>query len=205
MPLIVKDSSDFIGVPAGMHLARCYRIIDKGTQKGFQDKYQPTVMIQFEVHGEDDNGNPLVTADGRPLSISKSYNCTLAEKSNLRKDLQMWRGKEFTAAELKGFELKNILGVWAMLTITIAESNNGKSYSRIEAINPVIKSIKEAGLPQGVNPPQIFDIENPDMAMFDSFSERLKNDIMSAPEWQVIKPATTPTFDATGLDETQPF
>lgn len=202
MPLIVKDSSDFIGVPAGMHLARCYRIVDKGTQKGFQDKYQPTVMIQFEIHGEDDNGRPMTTADGRPLSISKSYNCTLAEKSNLRKDLQMWRGKEFTAQELRGFELKNILGHWAMLTISRAESN-GKTYSRIEAINPVMKSIKEAGLPQGVNPTQIFDIENPDMEMFDSFSEKLKADIMSAPEWQVIK--EPPKFDDTGLDETAPF
>jgi len=39
--------------------------------------------------------------------------------------------------------------------------------------------------------------------MFDSFSEKLKADIMSAPEWQVIK--GPPKFDDTGLDETAPF
>jgi hypothetical protein len=205
MPLTVKDSSNFIGVPAGMHLARCYRIVDKGTQKGFQDKLQPTVMLQFEIHGEDENGKPLVTADGRPLSQSKSYNCTLAEKSNLRKDLQMWRGKEFTSAELKGFELKNVLGHWAMLTIAIKEGKGG-TYSKIEAISPVPRSVKEMGLPQGVNPTQVFDIENPDMEMFDTFSEKLKSDIMSAPEWSGSKESkSAPSFDATGLDDSIPF
>jgi hypothetical protein len=206
MPLTVKDSSDFIGVPAGTHLARCYRIVDKGTQKGFQDKYQPTVMLQFEIHGEDENGKPLVTTDGRPLSISKSYNCTLAEKSNLRKDLQMWRGKEFTSAELRGFELKNVLGHWAMLTITRKEAN-GKTYSRIDAISSVPRSVKEMGLPQGVNALQVFDIENPDMEIFDTFSEKLKADIMAAPEWPGNERTTqkAPIFDTTGLDEEAPF
>ena len=204
MPLIVKDTSDFIGVPAGMHLARCYRIVDKGTQKGFQDQDQPTVMLQFEIHGEDENGKPLVTTDGRPLSISKSYNCTLAEKSNLRKDLQMWRGKEFTEDERKRFELKNILGHWAMLTVTRKESN-GKTYSRIDAISSVPRSVKEMGLPQGFNALQVFDIENPDMKIFDTFSEKLKADIMSAPEWPGSKESKEPSFDATGLDDSIPF
>jgi hypothetical protein len=47
-----------------MHLARCYRIVDLGTQKTEyqgQVKHLQKVMIQFEVHGEDDNGNALVT------------------------------------------------------------------------------------------------------------------------------------------------
>jgi hypothetical protein len=185
MPLIVKDSGDFLSVPAGMHLGRCYRIVDKGTQRGFQDKLQPTVMLQFEIHGEDAEGQPLTTKDGRPLSQSKSYNCTLSEKSNLRQDLQMWRGRDFTAQELRGFELKNVLGAWAMLTIIHKEAN-GKIYTKIVAINPVPANIKKAGMPEGVNELQIFDIENPDMKIFDSFSEKLKSEIMSSPEWQAL-------------------
>lgn len=186
MGLVAKDSGDFLTVPAGMHLARCYRIIDLGTQKSEymgKEKYLPKVMIQFEVHGEDDQGNPLLTQDGRPLSIAKSFTVTLSEKSNLRKDLQMWRGRDFTAQELRGFELKNVLGAWAMLTVTHTESN-GKTYTNIAGINPVPANMKKAGMPEAVNEAKIFSIDDPDMSLFDTFSENLKNKIKASPEWQ---------------------
>ena len=210
MALVAKDSGDFISVPPGMHLARCYRIVDQGTQKtefNGQEKYQRKVMIQFEIHGEDDAGKPLVTSDGKPLSIAKTFTLTLSENSNLRKDLELWRGREFTAQELRGFELKNVLGAWAMLSVIHKESG-GKTYSNIAAINTIPRSMKEAGLPQGVNEVKIFDIENPDMALFDTFSENLKNKIMSSPEWQESQGKNLfdpPTFDATGLDDKPPF
>lgn len=210
MPLVVKDSGDFVTVSPGSHLARCYRIIDLGTQRSEymgKEKYLQKVMIQFEVHSEDDKGKPMLTQDGRPLSIAKSYTCTLAEKSTLRKDLQMWRGRDFTAEELRGFELKNVLGAWAMLTVTLTESN-GKTYTNIAAINPVHKAIKDAGLPKGVNETKIFSIEEPDMELFDSFSENLKNKISSSPEWKEMQgdtPKGSPTFDTKGLDDDIPF
>jgi hypothetical protein len=186
MGLVAKDSGDFVSAPPGMHLARCYRIIDLGTQRSEymgKEKYLPKVMIQFEIHGEDDKGQPLLTQDGRPLSIAKSFTLTLAEKSTLRKDLQMWRGRDFTAEELRGFELKNVLGAWAMLTVTHTESN-GKTYTNIAGVNPVPANMKKAGLPEGINKTEIFDIENPNMELFDSFSENLKKKISSSPEWQ---------------------
>ena len=89
MSLIAKDSGEgsFTPVPPGMHLARCYRIVDLGTQKSEyqgQTKYLQKVMIQFEVHGEDDKGKALVTNKGEPMSISKNYTLSLAEKATLR-------------------------------------------------------------------------------------------------------------------------
>ena len=212
MPLVAKDSGDFISVPPGMHLARCYRIIDQGTQKtefNGEEKYQRKVMIQFEIHSEDDAGKPLVTSDGKPLSIAKTFTLTLSENSNLRKDLQMWRGREFTAQELRGFELKNVLGAWAMLSVIHKESG-GKVYSNIAAINPVPRAMKEAGLPKGSNELKMFDIEEPDMALFDTFSENLKNKITSSPEWRERegtseeKPGGA-SFDTNGLDDDIPF
>lgn len=213
MPLVAKDSGDFVTVPAGMHLARCYRIVDLGTQRSEymgKEKYLPKVMIQFEVHGEDDRGNPLLTQDGRPLSIAKSFTLTLAEKSTLRKDLQMWRGRDFTADELRGFELKNVLGAWAMLNVTHTESN-GKTYTNIAGINPVPANMKKAGMPQGVNELKIFSIEEPDMELFDTFSENLKTKISSSPEWKEMQVAPTqktsldkaPGFE--GLEDDIPF
>lgn len=180
-----SSSSNFVQVPPGMHLARCYRIVDLGTQKSEYKgdiKLLPKVMFQFEVHGENEAGEPLVTEKGEPLSVSKNFTLSLGEKATLRKDLQTWRGKEFTPEELKGFELENVLGAWCMLSITHREYND-KTYSNIENINPVPQAIKKAGLPEGHNKTQIFSIRNADMDMFNAFSTYLQDKIKLSPEW----------------------
>ena len=188
MSLTVSASSgggNFVQVPPGMHLARCYRIVDLGTQKSeYQGKINllPKVMFQFEVHGENEQGEPLVTDKGEPLSVSKNFTLSLGEKATLRKDLQTWRGKEFAAEELKGFQLENVLGAWCMLSIT-HRIYNEKTYSNIENINPVPQAIKKAGLPEGHNAPQIFSIRDADMDMFNSFSTYLQDKIKLSPEW----------------------
>ena len=178
MSLIAKDSGggSFAPVPPGMHLARCYRIVDMGTQttefQG-QTKHLQKVMMQFE--------------EGDPMSISKNFTLSLAEKATLRKDLQAWRGKEFTGQELRGFELKNVLGAWAMITAAKSLGNNGKEYTNIISINPVPVAIKKAGLPQGFNKLAIFSIETPDMELFGTFGNGLKEKIQSSPEWRARK------------------
>lgn len=188
MALIAKEGeSSFTPVPPGMHLARCYRVVDLGTQKSEYlgtVKHLPKVMLQFEVHGEDENGKPIVTAKNEPMTISKNFTLSLAEKATLRKDLQTWRGREFTAEELRGFELKNVLGAWAMISVIKSTGNNGKEYTNIAAIMQVPPQVKKAGLPEGHNKTGIFSIDEPDMTMFDTFSDGLKQKIQGSPEWQ---------------------
>lgn len=190
MGLVARESesrSSFKPVPPGMHLARCYRIIDLGTQTSeYQGQVNKArkVMIQFEIHGEDEAGNALVTDRGEPLTISKNYSISLGEKASLRKDLSTWRGRDFTPEERKGFELTNILGHWAMLSVGKTIGNNGKEYTNILGINPVPASIKKAGLPEAHNEAKTFDIENPDLDFFDTFSIYLKEKIEASPEWK---------------------
>jgi hypothetical protein len=189
MSLVAKtggSSSNFIPVPTGMHLARCYRIIDLGTQESTymgNVKQLHKAMFQFEVHSEDAQGNPTVTSKGDPMTVSKNFTVTLADKASLRKDLQTWRGKDFTKEELDGFELKNVLGHWAMLSV-VETQNNGNTYTNIATINPVPASIKKNGLPEGKNELKIFSIDDPDMELFESFSDNLKNKIRQSPEWE---------------------
>ena len=188
MSLTASDSGggSFTPVPPGMHLARCYRIIDLGTQdseyKGVM-KQQRKVMLQFEVHGEDDSGAPLVTPKGEPMSISKNYTLSLGEKATLRADLQAWRGREFTAEELRGFELEKVLGAWAMLAIAKSIGQNGKEYTNIMNINPVPKVLRDT-LPLGYNKLHMFSTQHPDMDLFETFSNSLKAKIEKSPEWQ---------------------
>lgn len=199
MALIAKESGngggEFTPVPQGMHLARCYRVIDLGTQESTYlgtVKHLPKVMLQFEVHGENDAGKPIVTAKNEPMSISKNFTLSLAEMATLRKDLQTWRGREFTAEELRGFELKNVLGAWAMVSVIKAMGNNGKEYTNIAAIMSVPPAIKRAGIPEGHNDLKLFSIDEPDMALFDSFSSGLKEKIQKSPEWQARDGTSAP-------------
>lgn len=188
MGLTVSASGggNFVQVPAGVHLARCYRIIDLGTQKTTymgQSKMSPKVLFQFEVHTENEDGTPLLTQDGKPLSISKQYTLSLGENAIMRRDLQSWRGKGFTPEELKMFELENVLGQWCMINV-VHTSKDGKTYANVDNITPVPAAIKKNGLPEGANPPALFSIRSADMAMFDTFSDYIKDKIRSAPEWE---------------------
>jgi hypothetical protein len=185
-----------------MHLARCYRIVDLGTQKTEymgNVKNLHKVMFQFEVHSEDAQGEPLLTSKGDPMTVSKNYTVSLAEKSNLRKDLQSWRGKDFSSDELKGFELKNVLGQWAMLSVVEAH-RDGNTYTNIANINPVPASMKKNGLPEGKNELKLFSIEDADLELFESFSDNLKNKIRLSPEWENLHGAPDASSSAAGAN-----
>jgi hypothetical protein len=188
MSLIVRESGgNFERCPAGVHLARCYRIIDIGTQKitfKGESKFSHQVMFSWEVHGKNDDGTPISMRDGRPYSVMKTYTLSWSQKANLRLDLQSWRGKEFTQEELRGFDLKNVLGVWCQLNVMDQQSSNGNTYSNVKSITPVPSFIKQQGMPEGVNKLEMFNIDEPNLDLFATFSDNLKNKIQASPEWQ---------------------
>jgi hypothetical protein len=136
------------------------------------------------------------------MTVSKNFTLTLAEKSTLRKDLQTWRGKDFAPEELKGFELKNVLGQWAMLSV-VETQNNGNTYTNIATINPVPSSMKKNGLPEGKNELKLFSIDDADMELFGSFSDNLQNKIRQSPEWERLHggPSTGNSASSANFDD----
>jgi hypothetical protein len=188
MSFYVEDKGgDFERCPPGAHLARCYRVIDLGNQKSEymgQVKYLHKIMIRWEIHSSHDNGEPIKMKDGRPFSVHKNYTLSWSEKANLRIDLQSWRGKQFVEEETRRFDLKTLLNVWCMLNVIDAVGKDGKTYNNIKGITPVPSSIKQIGLPAPVNKNEFFMISDPDMVMFETFSENLKKKITSSPQWQ---------------------
>lgn len=204
MSFFVEDNGgNFERCPAGMHLARCYRIVDLGTQQSEymgQVKYLHKIMLAWEIHGQDDEGKAILMKDGRPFSIFKNYTLSWTEKANLRLDLQSWRGKPFSAEEMRRFDLKNVLGAWCMLNVIERKGKNEKTYSNVDGVTPVPQMIKAAGLPAGVNKTELFNLSDPDMVMFEGFSDNLKKKIQSSPEWQKLAAAPKKT-DADYLRE----
>lgn len=203
MALIASDNGgggSFKPVPAGVHVARCYRVIDLGTQKvSFQgeDKLQRKVMIGWEIHGEDDDGNPLLDDDGNPLTIAKRYTLSLSDKAKLRADLQAWRGREFTREELMGFDVFTVLDKWCMLNVTRTEGEGGKSYSNVSSITPLPKQMR-ASLPPAKYAPQQFDVSEPDTQLFETFSEKLQQTISGCVEWSKKKETTAQASKSAG-------
>jgi len=186
----VEDKGgSFERCPPGMHLGRCYRIVDLGTQKSEymgQVKFQHKVMIGWEIHGVDESGQPIKMKDGRPFAMFKNYTLSWSDKANLRLDLQSWRGKPFTQEEMRRFDLKTILGAYCMLNLIERPGQDGKTYTNVAGVSPVPAMIKQAGLPAAVNPNEMFYLDEPDMKVFESFSDNLKAKIKASPEWQKL-------------------
>jgi hypothetical protein len=191
MSFYVEDKGgNFERCPSGMHLARCYRIIDLGTQKSEymgQTKYLHKVMLGWEIHGMHDDGTPIKMQDGRPFAIFKNYTLSWSEKANLRLDLQSWRGRPFSQEEMRKFDLKNVLNAWCMLNIIERPGkNDNKIYTNVDGVTPVPSIYKQNGLPQAVNKDELFNISEPNMEMFNGFSDNLKAKISNSPEWQKL-------------------
>lgn len=136
MGLIAKDKGggDFTPIPEDLHLAVCYGIWDIGTQ--FSERYGRSVhkvVIVWELpscRGEFERDGQMKNL---PRAISKRYRISLHKKSDLRKDLESWRGRKFTEEELKGFDLHRLLG--ASCQIQVLHNNvDGKTYANIAAI-----------------------------------------------------------------------
>jgi len=100
----------------------------------------PQERIEYEKDGEPVEG---------PLCIGKTYTVSLGDKANLRKDLEGWRGRAFTADELNGFDLFNVLGVACQVTVTHRQAQNGKTYANVTGVT---------GIPKGMEHPKA---ENP--------------------------------------------
>ena len=191
-----SGGSDFQLPPPGNHVARCYRIVDMGSSKNKFDNVLRKILITWELHGEDDDGNPLTTSDGKPLVVSSNYTLSLSEKATLRGHLEAWRGRAFTLDELSGFNLENILNQYCMVSISHDTGSAGKTYANVKAISPVPTVIKKAGLPEGINPIFMFSLDEFDQAKFDKLSDGLKKKIMESPEYKkVASPSKSSKLD----------
>jgi hypothetical protein len=179
MSLIVsKPKDEFEQVPAGTFYARCYGLVDLGTQetsyKG-EIKYKRQVLIMWELLDEEAG----MRQDGKPFTISKTYTATLHEQGKLLPDLNAWRGKPFTHEELLGFDLRNILGAYCQLQVQ-HETNavSGKTYANVTALMP-LKGQK----PEGFNELLSFNLDEPDVAAFNRLGDFTKRKVQAAAEF----------------------
>lgn len=130
-----SNNQDFPVLSAGSHIARCYAVIDLGThEKVWQGeaKKERQLRVIWEVPGERMN-------DGRPMAISRTYKASLNEKARLRKDIEAWRNKKLTEAEVDNFDITMLLGKPAMIGVVHTEGKDGGTYAGVNSIMPPVK------------------------------------------------------------------
>lgn len=180
MGLVAKDSGggDYELLPEDNHTARCVQIIDIGTQESDYGAKRQCV-IGWEIPGE---LRTYDEAEGeQPAMISKFYTLSLASKSNLRHDLESWRGKAFLPEELAGFDLTHLLGVPCLLQVIHKTGKDGKTRAVIGNISKVPKGIE---VPAQILPSRVFDMDERDMNVFAELPEWLQNKIKESNEWK---------------------
>lgn len=176
MVYLPKDNGTFELAPEGNHLAICYMVVDVGTQPGYEGRLQRKVYIGWELCGE-------VMEDGRPFSVRKPYTLSASRRSNLRRDLEAWRGRSFDPSEFgdDGFNLKDLLGVAAMVNVTHV-TRGEKTYANIASLAPVPRQME---IPNMVNSPVHVSLEPQefDPEAFESLSDWFREKICDSPEW----------------------
>lgn len=179
-------------IPEGMYPARCFQIVDFGTQqRTFKDtdKEIHEIGLAFEIpeltyEFESKETGEKVT---NTKTISATFTASLNSKANLRKFLDTWRGRKFTEEELKGFDLKKVVGAECMLQII--HSDDGK-WANIQAAMPLYKGV----VVDKTDREQVFfemDFEKAakwetfyDEKAFDSFPEFIQKKIMESKEYK---------------------
>ena len=200
MGLMAKDSGggDYTPPPQGTHPAVCIAVIDLGTQYSeLYQKSQQKVLLGWELDADPPR------ADGAAHTAWKRFTLSLHQKAGLRAALEAWRGRNFTAEELAGFDLANIAGKGCLITITHVE-REGKKYANVAGISALPKGLTA---PAASKEPTIFRVDEPDEAIFAALSDRLKDTIRSSREWlDRHAPATIgATLDTGPDDDNVPF
>jgi len=80
---------------------------------------------------------------GKRFVVTNTYTASLNEKANLRRDLESWRGRPFTAEELQGFDLEKVVGKPCMLNLVAKTTAKGKTWTGIAAIMPLPKDAEK--------------------------------------------------------------
>ncbi len=180
MSLIARDTGldrTFEPAPAGAFAARCFRVIDLGTQT-FTVKGDTRMAHQCLLTWELNKHMP----DGRPYTINEKYTVSLHKDAKLTSVLESWRGRKFTDVERKGFELKNVLGKVCFINIVHADRGD-RVFSNVASVMPVPDGMTS---PSATNEQLYFSIRLWDESVFQKIPKYYQEIIKRSPEFQQI-------------------
>src|SRR4029077_1201343 len=139
-----KGAGSFQLPPAGAHPARCIHVIDEGTQRD-EFKGKPKLIRKVRINWELPNEKAIFDEDRGEESfmVGAEYTLSLNVRANLRQVLESWRGKDFSEEELKGFDMKVLLGKACLVNVVHRKStrNPGRTYAQVTSVVPLPKGM----------------------------------------------------------------
>jgi len=129
----LDTSREYVPAPEGQHVAVCCDIVDLGeveTEWEGKKSVARKVRLVFQIAEAMD--------DGRPFTVSRTFNCKLGPKTALRQFLEAWRGTKYTQAEAEGFrtkglDLETLMGQNALLQV-VHNNANDTTYANVQSI-----------------------------------------------------------------------
>jgi len=184
MSIIAENKGgDFVLIPAGNHIARCYGMIQIGTVKEetgiYAGKETHKVRISWETpHECHDFGKGM-----QPFAIHKEFTLSMNEKATLRKMLESWRGKAFNEIEAEKFDITKLLGKPCMINVIHKTSGKGSTYPDISSLATLPKGLL---CPDQVNQTMELSFDNWNQVIFDSLPDFVKDKIKKSKEYAAM-------------------
>ncbi len=142
MPIVAKSRENVPPIDAGAYHAICAAVVDLGTQPPNNPQYRARqeVLFMWELPDERREFERDGVRVNEPRIIKRRFPLFLGgnKPTELRKMLESWRGRPFTADELNGFDLKNVLGVNCLLTVVHVVKPTA-TYANVGSVSPLIK------------------------------------------------------------------
>lgn len=184
MPIIAENKgSDYVLIPAGNHIARCYAMVEIGTIKEDQGIYAGKELHKVRITWE----TPMECHDFgkglQPFSVSKEFTLSMNEKATLRKMLESWRGRAFTEIEAKAFDITKLVGLPCMINVIHKTSGKGNTYADISSIATLPKGLEAPGQ---VNSSYVLSFDNWNESLFDALPDFVKDKIRSSKEYSAM-------------------
>lgn len=134
---IIVRRNEYTPAPEGSHRAVCVDVIDLGeittTWQG-ESRTRHMVRLVWQIDEVD--------ASGKRHHVRRDYTASLGDKAALRRDLEAWRGRPFTAEELSGFDLETVIGSSCLVQIVHREGSRGGVFANVAAVMRLPKGMK---------------------------------------------------------------
>lgn len=130
-------NNDIEPIPAGVHRAVCYGVVDLGNQKSIynnKEKIVHKVLVMWELPDE----RIKIKDEEKPRIVNARYTLSLGKKATLKSILESWRGRPFTKEELNRFDMRNMIGANCQLNI-IHNEKDGETYANVSSVIPLPK------------------------------------------------------------------
>ena len=137
--VVAKDSgSNFQPHSEGQHAVFCVDVVNLGVNveqfPGQEPREVAKVCLVFASGEKQEDGSlTLITAE---MTLSAN------EKANLRKFLESWRGKTYTAEEAQaGLPVNRLYGKPALISVEHVTTRKGRKFAKIVSIGPLPKAM----------------------------------------------------------------